>query len=280
MKSIFKTLSLMLFSIALLVGCKKDESMVSYVSATNPVLTSSIASGSSLSLTEPNAANVAMQLSWTNPNYMFSTGISSQPVNYTIEVDTTGSNFSNPNRGQIAISIDLTRTLTVADLNAYLVRDAKLKPEVAHNVEIRIVATIGTGAAPVYSNVLKYVVTPYIIAKVTLPSNGDLFIVGDATPGGWANPVPVPSQQFTKLSKTLYEITIQLSANKHYLLLPDNGSWGKKYAVNDNTLPDGWKGGEFIYSTGPGKDIQGPPADGNYKITVDFQEGTYTVVKL
>ena len=109
----------------------------------------------------------------------------------------------------------------------------------------------------------KFKVTPY---TSVLPTN--LFLVGDATPGGWNNPVPVPSQQMTRLNSSQWRITLNFTGSGKYLLLPVNGSWSTKYAVPDNTITDLWKGGELIYNAG--QDIPGPNTAGNKTLLVDF----------
>lgn len=96
---------------------------------------------------------------------------------------------------------------------------------------------------------------------------------GDAT--GWDNPVPVPGQEFTMVSPTLYEITIPLIGGKEYLFLPLNGDWGHKYAVADKTVADLSAGGDFKYDAND--NFPGPAASGTYKIVVDFQRGKFTV---
>ena len=107
---------------------------------------------------------------------------------------------------------------------------------------------------------------------VQVPLADELYIVGSATVGGWANPVPVPLQKFTKVSNTLYEITLKLNANGDFLLLPNNGNWGLKYArVNGNA-----SAGNFNYFTTGGDNFQGPSTAGIYKISVNFQTGTYS----
>ena len=106
-------------------------------------------------------------------------------------------------------------------------------------------------------------------------------MVGDATPGGWNNPVPVPSQQLTRLNSSEFEVTLNLNAGKEYLLLPVNGDWGHKYAVADNSVPGLSNGGALGYDFG--SNIPGPSADGNYKINVNFAKGAqgmFTVTKL
>ncbi len=111
----------------------------------------------------------------------------------------------------------------------------------------------------------KFSLTPY---TSTLPTN--LFIVGDASPGGWNNPVPVPSQQFTRLNASQWSLTLNFTGGGSYLLLPVNGSWDTKYAVNDASVPNLWQGGEMFFSTGPGANLPGPPSAGTKTILVDF----------
>ena len=276
MKNISKILLLALLSTTILFGCKKDESMVEYTQGTNPVLTSSAADASILSLNIADKDLVALKLSWTNPNYYFTTGISTHTVTYTIEIDTTGSNFSNPLKEKVIVSADLSKEITVGDLNKYLVNDVKLKPNQEHNIEVRIVSTIGTGGAALASNVFKYKTTPYEILKIALPASGKLFLVGNATPGGWSNPVPVPSQEFTKVGSS-FELTVNIIGGNSYLLLPVNGDWSDKYggtgSSNNSNIPDS---DEFKRG---GSDLLAPAVSGLYKITVDFKEGRYTFVK-
>jgi hypothetical protein len=126
--------------------------------------------------------------------------------------------------------------------------------------------------------VLKLVATPYAIPpKVALPTGGVLFLVGSATAGGWNNPVPVPSQKFTQVSSTLYELTVPLIGGQEYLFLPTNGDWSHKYAVTDKTVAGLADGGDFGYDKND--NFPGPLASGTYKISVDFQRGKFTVTK-
>ncbi|MGI8637064.1 MAG: SusE domain-containing protein [Segetibacter sp.] len=105
----------------------------------------------------------------------------------------------------------------------------------------------------------------------------DLFIVGDATQGGWNNPVPAAAQQFTRTNSSQFEGTFQLNGGKQYLLLPVNGSWDHKYAVNDNSIVGLSAGGDFGYDFS--SNFPGPATDGSYKILVDFATGKFKVNK-
>jgi len=277
MKYISKILLLSSLLITSLWSCKKDENQVFFTGGTEPVLKSSLASASSLTLTEPDKDLTAFVLSWTNPNYSFTTGVSSQNVSYTIEIDTTGANFTSPKKKEVSLSSDLSKGITIGELNSYAVADLGLKTGMNHNIELRVKSSLAN-AGVLYSNVIKYTINPYLVVKVALPSSGDLFLVGNASPGGWNNPVPVPSQKFTQVSATVYELTIALTGGNSYLLLPVNGSWSDKYGGagsgnnSNNVNGDDFKRG--------GSDLLAPAASGNYKISVDFVSGKFTLTKL
>jgi hypothetical protein len=116
----------------------------------------------------------------------------------------------------------------------------------------------------------KFSVTPF---TSVLPAN--LYIVGDATAGGWGNPVPVPSQQLTRVNSSVYEITIPLIGGKQYLLLPVNGDWSHKFSVADNSITGLAAGGTFGYDLP--QNFPGPAASATYKITINFVTGKFSV---
>lgn len=262
---------------SLFASCKKDDAIQTFRGGNAPTLTASVSGNIPLAYLD--ADKEAITLSWTNPEYQFASGISSQDVSYLIEIDTAGANFSNPARQQVSVSKDLSLSVTQGQFNDWLLNQLVLTPAVSHNLEIRITSSIGGASATnLTSNVMAFTATPYAIPpKVQPPINGELYIVGDATPGGWVNPVPVPSQQFTMLSPTLFEITLSLVGGAHYLALPVNGDWGHKYSVKDNTIPGLGDGGDFFLDAS--KDIPAPTTSGTYKITMDFQRGKFAAVK-
>jgi hypothetical protein len=114
--------------------------------------------------------------------------------------------------------------------------------------------------------------TPYFEGDpgiLTVPAN--LHIVGGATPNGWANPTTA-AQKFALVSPGKFEIaSLALTSGQAYLLLPIAGGWDPKYGGNGKLSGD-------IIPQGP--DIPSPDVSGNYKITVDFTTGKYTLTKL
>ena len=133
------------------------------------------------------------------------------------------------------------------------------------------------------SNVITIKATPYSDAlppKVPVPTDGTLWLTGTASTSGYANPLPSPydvSQQFTKVSETLYELSsVALKGGGKYKLIQTPGVWGSQYHALDGGT---WESGDFEKKDAePG--FPGPPAAGNYKISIDFQKGKYNVVKV
>lgn len=139
-------------------------------------------------------------------------------------------------------------------------------PDAANNMN-------GPTTSGLYKIIVDFLKGTYTI---TPASPGDiptaLFIVGDATAGAWANPVPVPSQQFTQTSSGEYKITIPLLATGSYLFLPVNGDWTNKYGGASAT------GGPLLYDGAvPGSNTPGPGVAGTYTIDVNFFSNTYSV---
>lgn len=277
MKYILKSFLLLVVTLGLF-SCEKDENQIVFEGGTAPVLS---ASATTIPLSFVNQSQTAIRINWTNPDYQFTTGISSQDVIYTIEIDTTGANFTNPKKQTLTVAGDLGKTFMQAEFNDYLLNQLELKPGQPHNLEIRVSAALAFNAGLLMSNVLKFIVTPYAIPpKVVPPSTGKLFITGSATPASWQCGCGEPelgSQRFTQVSPTFYTININLTGGGSYLLLPQYGSWSAKYggvaAGNANNV----NGDDFRDG---GNDLMAPAASGSYRIDVDFQRGKFTVTKL
>jgi hypothetical protein len=292
-----KLFNLIFFAVIVFTSCKKQETVAYYQGGTEPVLTAISNSGSNVvNLAATDSTQYALKLSWTNPNYMFNYGASSLSVNYLLEIDTTGSNFTNPKRAQISI-LQLTDTvLTEGLFNSYLTNIMGLDTSFAHEIELRITASINTSGNGVgtvlYSNILSFNVKPYFPPPaVELPPDNTLYLVGGANimnGSSWDNSNPFKEgYEFTRVTDKLYTITVTLAGGDNttdadqFLFLPKAGDWGNKYAAHE-TSSDAVAGGTFGYNGGNSNwnaNFPGPTSAGTYKITVDFQTGKYTLVK-
>ncbi|MEJ7682569.1 MAG: SusE domain-containing protein [Segetibacter sp.] len=215
-----------------------------------------------------------MKLSWTNPNYSFTTGISSQDVSYTIQIDTAGANFTNPKRQEFAVAKDLSLTLLVGDLNTYLSK-MELQTDVPHDIEMRVISNLN-GAVPLQSNVIKFTgIVPYEDFTVPPPANQELYITGDGTPSGWTNEPPA-TQKCTTVNKGQYYIVMNFEPGKFYKFLSTQKQWQPQYGGKSAT------GGDIGFNLGSGSDpdaIPTPAAAGSYKVELNFKTGKYTVIK-
>jgi len=276
MKNISKFLILSFLLTAVVWSCSKDEKQIYFEGGTAPVLTANKTTVISLSFLNKGAEAIAF--SWTNPNYQFTTGISSQNVSYVLQIDTTGANFTNPNKKELAISQDLSVLIVDSSFNDYLLNQLVLKPGMTHSLDFRIKSTLINNSVPLYSNVLVFTVTPYAIPpKIAPPTSGNLWIIGNAVAGVWTNPIPAPydvSQKFTKVSETIYELTVPFVGGGGYKLIQENGVWSSQFHA---LAPAPFTGGDFEQKDSDPQ-FPGPAAAGTYKITIDFQRGKYFVV--
>jgi starch-binding outer membrane protein SusE/F len=224
-------------------------------------------STSAIVLDVKNATSQAIAFNWNASPYGAAT------VYYALQVDTVGGNFANPQT--IKYDGALTSSITVNDLNT-VVMAAGVVGGATKNMEFRVVSYFGTD----YSKPMVNSNTVVLNITTFTPVPSALYIVGGATPGSWSNPVPVPSQQLTRLDAVSYGITIYLNGGDSYLLLPTNGSWDQKYAVASSSANP--MGDNFGYYSGAkptqyNTNIPSPTTSGLYQIVVNFQTGKYTV---
>jgi starch-binding outer membrane protein SusE/F len=255
------------------VSCEREIEQINYEGGTPPVLT---ADRTTVPLSFANQGNTGLKLSWTNPDYKFTTGLNSQDVSYLLEIGVEGTNFS-PVKA-LSLSKDLSYTFTQGELNDYLLNTLNLPAGQAANVQFRVTSTLLNNSVPLTSNIMKFTLTPFAIPpKVTPPASGQLYLVGSASPGGWNNPVPVPSQRFTQVSPTFYTLTVPIIGGGSFLFLPVNGDWGAKFGGVGSNNTNNPNGDDF---KAQGGDLLAPSVSGTYKIDVDFQKGKYTMTKL
>jgi hypothetical protein len=262
---IFNKIGLLMLATAITItACDKKDSVSVYGEGVTTVLSSS-----STTVAPPPADSnkVALTFTWTDPKYT----TDSANYKFIIQIDSTGKNFAKPSSRTVIKS--LTNSYLAKELNSIL-----LARNYAFNVpvdmDVRLIASYANNNEQRISNTLKIKMTPYKIPpKVALPATGKLFIVGQATAADWTNPVPTPSQEFSRLDETTFAGVFQLDANDSYLLLPENGQWTKYGGVGANNTNN--VGGDDFKPEGG--DLKAPATSGMYKIVVDFQFGKFSV---
>lgn len=260
-KLFFVALSLLL----VIMACKKETNTF-YPNGSTPVLSSS---KMAVAAKPADSLSNVLTLSWTDPMYATVKGTEK----YTIQIDSAGRNFSKA--VDVVVSGVLSDTFTAKQINTVALGFG-FSYNVPYNMDVRVVSSYANNNEQLSSNVITISVTPYVIPpKVPPPVSKELFLVGDATPGGWNNPVPVPTQQFEMIDSVDYGGVFNLIGGKQYLILPVNGDWTNKYAVADNSIAGLSGGGAFGYNLTA--NFPGPDNSGMYTILVNFQAGTFSV---
>ena len=272
MKTIYKIFLLAIVTTLVFTACDKADKLSLFQPGTAPILTTSSAT---VAPAKTDSNNVAVTFSWSLPQY----ATDSSKVKYILEVDSSGRNFSKA----------VSKTISGALSYGYIAKEFNAISNTArlwvclqytfYDVDKKFYSSYANNNEVYKSNVLKIRVTPYKIPpKVALPATLRLFIVGNATAGGdatgWNNPVPVPSQEFSRLDETTWAGIFLLNGGKSYLLLPVNGLWDTKFGGTGNNNGNNVDGDNFKFN---GADIKAPAVTGMYKIVFDFQQGKFTV---
>lgn len=260
----------------IVLACDKEETRVTFMKSTPPVLVASSTADLVLNKAQENFSS--LQFQWTNPVFEFSNGVNTQNVSYVLQIDQSGKDFGSAKQIGLGFTNALTRSFTVKELNNTL-SGLELADFVPQNFEFRIKATLSNNSVPVYSNVVKIKITTYLDVVYPVPAN--LFMIGDATPGGWTNTVGNldPAQKFTLVNSYTYQLSsIALTGGKYYLLLPVAGSWDSKYAFPGTKDQNNRFGDTFKLNDG--QDFLAPAESGNYKVTVNFKTARVSLEKL
>ena len=202
-------------------------------------------SGSVIVLDDTNLLNTALFISWQSTS-------SIEGASFTIEAAETGTDFANP--VVIGTTTGNNFSMTVGELNTFLLDVMGLKHEEAASVDIRVLAN---GEV---TETISIVFTPY---KVEFT---EFYLVGSLT--GWD---PATSLPMTRLDLNIFEITIDLADDDAFKFLPTNTGWDGDFGEDPNNPGSLISEGE--------QDISGYPA-GKYKVTVDLNTFTFTVVEV
>lgn len=252
--------------VTLFAACDKVGDLPVYQGGIATVLASSV---NSIAPAPADSLSDVVVFSWSDPKY----ATTKETVKYIVQIDEAGNNFAAPSSK--VVSGVQEASFTGKEINAILLGKGYLFGE-SHDMDVRVVSSYANNNDQLLSNVLTIPMTAYKIPpKIALPASGTLFLVGDASEGGWTNPVDATIEQFVQTDETTFEGVFNLAANKEYLVLPVNGSWDHKYAVANKALPNLSTGGDFGYDLSD--NFPGPGTAGQYLIKLDFQLGKFSV---
>lgn len=147
-----------------------------------------------------NASDTAFTLNWSMPDYGFQAG-----AMYTLQMAPSGSSFANP--FTLLQTRAFSGSVTVEDLNAALL-GLSIAPDVARDIDFRVIADVGSGIPAVYSNTQTASITPY---ATTFPS---IWGMGEGLKG-WG-PWPGNAVEWHSLQYKKYETIAYFTNGKDF----------------------------------------------------------------
>jgi hypothetical protein len=247
---------LVLGSMALLVlaSCKKNDPTITSNGGKPGTLTASTTSPV-LDKTKLSDTTKIINFSFTKANYGFSAAVTS-----TLQIDAASDNWAKP------MSVTLSNGATsqgysTADFNALLLK-LNLTAGIATPIQVRLMQSVGTSVAPIYSNTLALTVTPFNLTSW-------LYVVGAFD--GWP---PLPAKGTDSLISVtgngIYVGIINFTAgNNQFLILPQSNNYNNKYATND---PQG-STSSTVTQNAP-NNLYAPSTAGQYMVTFNSNNGT------
>jgi starch-binding outer membrane protein SusE/F len=252
MKSLNKILFLGLAFVLAWGACKKEETQVVLNPSAKLVAT---LSANTVVLLKDQAANDALTVSWTTPDFGFPAAAS-----YSIYIDKKGNNFAKPS--VIGVGADLKKVFKSSELNTIML-NLGLLPGAVSDLDFRVDCLIG--AATVLSTTINNLKATAYSEKLDLTTTWG--VVGDATPGGWNGP-DLPMYK----TDVANELVAYVSLNAGQIKFRQNNDWavnlGATGSVEPNTNPSGSlvAGGKNLGVT-----------KGTYKITMNPVALTYKI---
>ncbi len=247
MKNIWLKSLLIFTGLMMVFSCEKREFVTLNPDAKIQARLSTV----QLILADSLADNDVLTVSWDKPDVGFPAAIT-----YNILLDVAGNNFASAQT--VSVGTDLSYTFKGEALNNKLLT-LGLQAGQPADVEIKVVGKLSDSKS-VSSQVMTLRVTPY---SSVLDLSTEWGVVGSATPGGWSG-APIPDLPFYRTS-TQGVIVAYVRLKSGEIKFRKNNDWTENYGDDngDGTLDAN------------GANI--PVSAGYYKITLDFNNMTYTI---
>lgn len=224
--------------------------------------TVSISASDSVLVLQQQFASSKLTFNWTPGN----NGGTNSSINYTLQVDEQGNDFAAPLEYEMGKNT-FTFSYEYGTLNNILTSTFGAEPGDAVTLEARIVASLANGSGDPQMATTSVTVTPYA------PVTDELYLVGDATPGGWDI---TNATAMTASSSEVGVFTYQgtLSPGKFKFAVSQEDCWCQDFYTKDPTDST-----VLVYNEGgSGEDLQWTIIDGGqYLIEVDLIERTFDI---
>jgi len=177
MKHFIKNIALSTIVFMLITSCDKKDTITYYNGGTNPVV---MASSDSVSCRTSDSVKSVLTLNWTDPK---NGGIDST-TRYILQIDSSGRNFSQAYTDTLFGK--LSKSFTAPQLDSILLFNLGLSIYKTYNIDVRVISSYANNNDIQVSKTFTFKAsTLFAPAAVIPPFNDSLFIIGDATIGGW-----------------------------------------------------------------------------------------------
>lgn len=243
-----------------LAACS-DRELVTVESTAPPIVMD--LSTKELFLDQNFPSNPALTVTWSAGEYSVPVA-----VNYSVEIASDEA-FTAPYQLSVVTESKTNSTFTVNQLNEAAKRIG-LVPDAAQMMYFRVKSYLGANDLVATSNVTNLTITPYL-ASPTYDFT-DVFLIGDATAGGWDNLTTngnlLPLTKTSDATKYTFTGYFKVGGFK---MIKVKGSWDAQFglgASNGQLSTDGGSGNIAVATAG------------YYKLTVDTTALSYTFEKI
>lgn len=264
----------------LLVACNDDAKLMISANPTAPVLnapsqlTTAYRKDSVAYVLNMDSTGLADTFTCSAADY----GSSSPTITYSFQIDKTGSNFANVQ----TVTTSTTTSLAVSVIQLYnaLTGATALNCPVGvkASFDIRIMATIGAGLQPIYSNVRTIKVNPLPSLKPYSSVTPKPYYIIGLGDGGWNNSTAglgvsmypmsvVTGNSYNSSGAGTFKYTGYFKASRAFKLIRDIGSWTEQWGMTSGVL----------VHNNPADNIT-VAADGYYTITLNSITNVCTIV--
>jgi hypothetical protein len=214
MKTLFNKFLFVATLSSMLWACKKEGQLVTVGTGTPAVITTS---ATSVVLTKPNLANVAVTVSVAPANFGFDAAVTN-----TIQIAKTGTSFASA-KEVIMSTGAVSKSFTHLEMNNLLL-SMGFAPEVAGSIDIRLKSTISTSVNPIYSNVKAVTATPFALI-------GILYMAGDHNGWAFANDSVISPE-----GDGIHSAIIQFKKSKSFFKLSKTKDWSNVYGSSSQAV--------------------------------------------
>lgn len=265
MKNITKSIIALFAVVALSCSVEDVQDRPIIEGIDSPVLTAPT-TGATYVLKPENAAAQAERFTWKSANF----GGDVQ-VNYVVEMDKKGNEFKTPKVIGSALPSENQVSVSVESMNGAAL-GLKGIPFAPGEYEVRVKASAGS-IAPMYSNVVGIVVTPYTTESPKLYLIGN-FLKISGYGEDWTTAPTLPAIAASGYGKTDFEGYININnASAQFKFLPQATSFDGDYG--NATGPDGTYTGLLLQTGESNAGLPTPKTAGYYLIEADTQKLTY-----